>query len=319
MTQNLLDCQIVKRIALKQIEAGELEKRETELESTIKRLKTKYNRTLSINQLPLEVICLILKKLDYCDLLACEQVCEQWNYSVGALGLRRLEIVKKLRIMHKATKIRPRKLFFVDSKRQVPNKAMNLKDLHFEVPENSFLINLKQLRICDPHLKISCDHNVDAPLLDDVNFVNRLVNLEMLEVSRMRFDDDCTISLPNLKYLSIHYLNSKVIVDCPKLTAFHTKEANDERIKFLFPESITHLYLDFYKTGFEDLKNLKYLCIGSLDFTHRGVYSTYKTIDFLTRFTNLAEISLRPYESHERNLKIFVELLEKRSCSEGTI
>ena len=311
----LLNCGILNQIALKRAQASDLQRKEAELESSIKRLKSRYNETLAINRLPLEVICLILKRLDYCDLLACEQACEQWNYFVKALRQTRLEIVKKLRVNYKTTKIQPRKWFFLDSELQVPSKAMRMKDLNFEVPENSFLTRLKYLRICDPKLRHSCPHNVDAPLLDDVKFLNRLVSLEMLEISRMLFHEDCTLSLPNLKYLAIHHPGSDLIVNCPKLTSFQTKErikASDKAIKFLFPETITHVYLNSYATGFEECKNLQYLSMNSSNFSNKSQEPEYSTTHLLSSFPKLTEISLRPGTNYKSNRKSFLELLTKK-------
>ena len=312
-----LQCEILDEMALKWAQISELQKKEDELESTIKLLKSKYNEKLAINRLPLEVICLILKRLDHCDLLACEQTCELWNHFVKALGRTRLEIVKELRVKYKVSKIRPRKWFFLNSEQQVPSKAMLMKDLNFVVPENSFLIRLKQLRICDPTLKHDSDHNVDAPLLDDVKFLNRFVNLEILEISRMLFHEDYTLSLPNLKCLAIHHPGSDLIVNCPKLTSFQTKERLNCRygsIQFLFPETITHVYLNSYDIGFEVCKNLQHLSLSSSYFSNESETPEYmhSTKQLLNSFPKLTEISLRPGTDYTTNQKSFLELLKAK-------
>ena len=311
----LLHCEMLDKIALKRAQISELQRKEDVLESTIKRLKSQHNEKLAINKLPLEVICMILKWLDYCDLLACEQTCELWNHFVKALGRTRLEIVKELRVNYKVPKIRPRKWFFLDSEQQVPSKALRMKDLNFEVPENSFLIRLKHLRICDPRLRHSCPHNVDEPLLNEVKFLNRFVNLEMLEISRFRFHEDYTLNLPNLKYLAIHHPGSDLIVNCPKLTSFQTKErlkCGNGEIQFLFPETITHVYLNSYWTGFEECKNLQHLSMNSSHFSNESEKPEYSPTYLLNSFPKLAEISLRPGNDYTSNRKSFLELLKTK-------
>ena len=311
----LLHCEMLDKIALKRTQISELQRKEDELESTIKRLKSQHNEKLAINRLPLEVICLVLKRLDYCDLLACEQTCELWNHFVKALGLTRLEIMKELRVNYKVSKIRPRKWFFLDSDQQVPSKAMRMKDLNFVVPENSFLIRLKFLRICDPKLKHSSPHNVDEPLLNEVKFLRRFVNLEMLEISRFRFHEDYTLNLPNLKYLAIHHPGSDLIVNCPKLTSFQTKErlkCGNGEIQFLFPETITHVYLNSYWTGFEECKNLQHLSMMSSHFSNESEKPEYSPTYLLDSFPKLAEISLRPGNDYTANRKSFLELLKTK-------
>ena len=313
----LLQGEIQDEIAVKRAQINELQRKEDELELTIKRLKSQHNEKLAINRLPLEVTCLILKRLDYCDLLACEQTCELWNYFVKALNLTRLEIVKELRVRYKVSKIRPRKWFFLDSEQQVPSKAMRMKDLNFVVPENSFLIRLKYLRICDPKLKHSCPHNVNAPLLDDVKFLNRFVNLEMLEISRFRFHEDYTLSLPNLKHLAIHHPGSDLIVNCPKLTSFQTEDRlnnSDKAIQFLFPETITHVYLNSYWAWYEECKNLQHLSINSSNFSNESEKSDWMDCPthLLNSFPKLTEISLRPDVNCSLNRKSFLELLKAK-------
>ena len=290
-------------IGLEQQEVGRLEEQSEE-----QRLRSKYNQTLAINRLPFEVMEMILNELPLNDLLACERVCQHWNDYVRNLNIRRMIIAKVLPDVYKS-KIRPRKWFFIETNDWWPRKEMLRSDLNIDL-SNSFLLNLRQLRVCDPTIK----HLYKAPnhLLKDTNFINQLIHLEVLEISGI---DEGTIDLPNLTCLAIHRLvSSRVRIDCPKLTSFRTKQNVYylELPQFLHPQTIMHLYASYYSPAFTIFHSLVYLSLDSSAF-HRK-YSNNDTDQFLTAFPKLRVLSQRPGGKRGFNELNLRELLRRKNA-----
>lgn len=245
------------------------------------RMRFEYNEELVINRLPLEVMCMILKELNLNGLLACEQVCQKWNFYVRGLNIQRLVIVKQRPTKYKSRKIRPRKWFFIEAENWFTSKEMMRCDMNIEL-ENSFLVHLKQLRVCNPRLKHLFETKEDRPLINSAKFVNQLTNLEAIEVSRFDFDQqDCLIDLPNFKCLAIHRLSS-CRIGCPKLTSFRTKERFNESVEFLYPRTITHLYADVYSPEFAVFRGLEYISLKSSAFHNE--HGDNDAIQFLAAF-----------------------------------
>lgn len=137
---------------------------------------------------------MILNELPLDDLLACERVCHQWSVYVKELNIRRMIIAKAPPVDYKSRKIRPRKWFFIETNDWLPRKEMVRTDLEIDL-RNSFLLNLKQLRVCEPPIKHTLEELDNRPLLNDVRFINQLINLEVLEVSRFDFDaEQCSVN-----------------------------------------------------------------------------------------------------------------------------
>lgn len=274
------------------------------------RMRFQYNEALVINRLPLELMCMILKELDLNDLLACEQVCQKWNIYVRGLNIQRLIIVKQ-RPKYKSRKIRPRKWFFVEAENGLTSKEMVRCDMKIEL-ENSFLVHLKQLRVCNPRLNPLFEAKEDLPLLNSAKFVNQLTNLEVVEVSRFGFDQqDCLIDLPNLKCLAIHRLSScRIRIGCPKLSSFRTKERFNESVEFLLPQTITHLYADFYSPEFAVFRGLEYISLKSSSFHNE--HGDNDAVQFLTAFPRLRVISQKPSRINNWNESSLQELLKQK-------
>ena len=277
-------------------------------EQSEKRLRFEHNQTLAINRLPFEVMKMILDELPLNDLLACERVCQHWNGCVKLLNLRRMIIVKVPPIVYKSRNIRPRKWFFIDTNEWWPSKELPRTDLQIDL-NDSFLLNLRQLRVCDPprkHLPIG----VQRPLLKDTNFINQLINLEVLEVSRI---DQGTIHLPNLTCLAIHrLLGSRVRIDCPKLTSFRTKDGFGELPRFLHPQTVTHLYAVDYSPAFAVFNSLKYLSLESSAFHNE--YGNNDADQFLTAFPKLRVLSQRPGRNSRWNEQSLQVLLRRKNA-----
>ena len=144
--------------------------------------------------------------------------------------------------------------------------------------ENSFLVNLKKLKI------INQAESDRERLIANFDFLNKLSRLELLEITEIRIPTfgqvervngsiesdkkSCaipTITLPNLKQLSIARLNSQIKLNTPSLTGY--RSAKLKNVNFVFPEQVTHLYFDYYYEPeiISKFVNLQYLFVNNAD------------------------------------------------------
>lgn len=261
----------------------------------IRQRKVRHNETVPVNRLPVELFCIILEQLDRSELFAYESVCERWSYYVKAFVRPKLAITKR-------AQVQPLHWFYLDE-RCPPSSIMVRADLNVELIENSFMCQLKQLKVGNPVVDRVDQKGGMVPLGWDqkdfglpvvsVELINRLVHLEVLEISKL----DCgecktkpfTIGLRNLKHLAIgELLGSKVLLDCPQLVSFKTKTMmkRDD----VYSPSISHLYLGKYleHSSLRRFTNLQYLNVASFLYMRIEDYPR-----IFSNFPNLKEISLR--------------------------
>ena len=313
----------------------ELEQMELGLNHMEIQPKIDHNESVPINRLPVELFCMILDHLGRDDLFTYESVCKKWCSYIKTAVNQRLVIAKR-------PKLQPRHWFFSNTL-YPPRSVMVVDTLDVQLIESSFMFSLKQLKICDP--RVEADKYLETdPLVQRVEFLNQLVNLEVLEVSKISCDYDydngdyddnddygdysekteqLTLRLPHLKHLAIHYQHYfDLLLDCPKLVAFKTKTVgyyyaeNNLPVDFLHPLSITHLFLDQYSNypNFEKLTNLEHLSVSGFDTENEEVLKEYAKKIF-EKFPNLNAISLRPDKSSYRMAReAFVHLLKERTA-----
>ena len=263
----------------------------------------RYNETVPINRLPVELFCMLLGYLNRIELFAYEAVCKRWAYFVKAF-------VRQKQVIIRRAKVQPRYWFYLDE-RCPANSVMVQADLDLNVRSliaDSFLFGLKQLKLCYPNFKNACEKQM-IKSKPSLNLINRLTALEVLEVSQLntrlfgsKAGKQNILSLPNLKHLAIsHFAYQNLLVDCPQLLSFKTKQILNDYcvLDFAHPTSVTHLYLDEYREGFEMLKNLQHLSI-------TGFYHYYESDQnnvnrILLSFLNLKEISIRPESLREKS------------------
>lgn len=123
---------------------------EDELSANLKMLairqeRVRHNETVSLNRLPVELFCFLLSYLDRGALFDYESVCKRWAYFVKAFVNRKLVISRE-------NKVRPRHWFYLDE-RCPPSSVMVRADLNGQLIADSFLVGLKQLKICNPPSK----------------------------------------------------------------------------------------------------------------------------------------------------------------------
>ena len=245
----------------------------------IRQGKVRHNETVPINRLPVELFCIILGQLDRSELFAYESVCERWSYFVKAFVGQQLVISKR-------TQVRPRHWFYLN-KRCPQHSIMARQDLNVELIENSFMFHLKQLKVCDR----SDNEDRRSPFVG-VQLINRLINLEVLEMTQLDAGEckPITIRLPNLKHLKISELfGSKVILNCPQLVSFKTESMKNR--DDVYSLSISHLYLGEYDhhSSLRMLTNLQYLNVESFDFLNSTKEDYARKI--FSNFPKLKEIS----------------------------
>ena len=303
----------------------ELEQVELSLNHMEIQPKTDHNETVPINRLPIELFCMILDHLGRDDLFTYECVCKRWCSYIKTAVNQRLVIAK-------GPKLQPRHWFF--SNTLCPPRSVVVADkLGEQLLESSFMFSLKQLKVCDPG--VEADKYVGFNALVQVEFLNQLVNLEVLEVSRLSGDygEQLIIRLPHLKHLAISHYYFDLLLDCPKLVALKTKETigsyypgDNSPVDFVHPLSITHLYLGEYsnKNNFEKLTNLEQLSVsGFLVGYHKKEEALEEYVKgIFKKFPNLKAISLRPDKPlYSMARECFVHLLKERTalCREQVV
>ena len=247
--QDILDELEKKRATFQKVEDEE-----NEVKSDIRRLKYELNSLIGINRFPVEVMNMILEHLKTADLFNCKLVCRRWNEFVKAF--RKPEL-----IISNLKEARPRRWKF-SKEICAKNSTIIRSDLHFDNLENSFLIGLKKLKLINHTLVFqSRFKNHQIPLLNDLKFINKLVNLETLELMRVDFEDEASLSLPNLRSLAVSHLYSKLKLETPELTNYQGRSLG--QVEFVFKEKLTHLCVHQYCSSIKLLKNLQYLCLKS--------------------------------------------------------
>ena len=201
---------------MSKINDEELEQVELSLNHMEIQPKIDHNETVPINRLPVELFCMIVEYLGRDDLLTYESVCKKWCSYIKAAVNQRLVIAKR-------PKLQPRHWFFSNTLCS-PRSVMVVKTDE-QLFASSFMFSLKHLKVCDPG--VEADEYEGINPLVRVEFLNQLVNLEVLEVSQISgyYEEQLTIRLPHLKQLAInhyHYIDL-LLLDCPKLVAFKTK------------------------------------------------------------------------------------------------
>ena len=266
-----------------------IEDEEAEIKSDIEQLKYELNTLIGINRFPNELMGLILDRLEASDLLACERVCRRWNGFVKEFARGEL-------IISELNERRPKKWKF-PKKACSPKRTIVRSDLQFEDLASSFLIELKRLKIINN--KVRRNYNRFS-LLNDLHFVNKLQNLEVLEVSSIQFESEGTLTLPHLRCLAVSLLESKLKLATPELSSYHGQSV--KKIEFVFKEKVTHLHLDKYHADCKHLNNLQYLALkndgipGELVWTQNGHLQVgqWSIGEFLNDHPNLKELSIRP-------------------------
>lgn len=167
----------------------------------------------------------------------------------------KLSNVKSLVISRKEERKRRRWTF--SSQLCDPKATIVRSNLKFANLKASYLLNLKELKILNATDNRKSERRDRIPLLTDLKFINRLEKLEVLEISKIDFETEATLALPNLWWLEVKQLHSKLKLSTPKLCCF--KSASLENVEFEFKEILAYLFLDTYSSKAKQFKNLIYL------------------------------------------------------------
>ena len=242
-----------------------------EIETEIMQLKRELNDSKLVNRLPFKVMRLILEQLDFEQMFEVGKVCRKWSEYLGALRLPQLIIAKKEdRILRR---------WFFSGEECERDQIIVQPTLNGELTlASSLLVNLKKLKI------INQAESGRERLITDFEFLNKLSRLELLEITEIRIPTfgqvervngsiesdkkSCaipTITLPNLKQLSIARLNSQIKLNTPSLTGYRSRMLKN--VNFVFPEQVTHLYFDHHYDPeiIRKLANLQYLFVNNAD------------------------------------------------------
>lgn len=295
--------EICEQISAKRLKLDHLSNQKLELEEELKQLKCQYNDFNDINALPFEMLCLILKQVPLQDLLQCEQVCQKWSEITRQLRIDEVVIAKRGEVPN---------YWYHNGQPVQPSSIIVRTDLNFDRFESTFLPGIKRLKICNSSDDSQLNRTPYVPLLENVEFLQRLTHLEVLEIAKFKFDEKVNLTLPKLNFLAIRNLVSELNLDCPNLERVRIDQA-DWYPDYPFKEKITHLYLGgsrgLYRNN-EMFNNLQYICWkADSHFCSNPTLPTNRT---------LKVISVRPkvgryyYKYSKRNFLKFLE--EKRAA-----
>lgn len=169
--------EIIDEIGVKRRKLVEIERRKDAVGCEIKQLKYELNEFVGVNRIPASVMGSILKRLQPIDWLSCTQVCQKWSEFVKEFGIEKLVISKE-------RERAPFTWFFTG---ELCPPALIRSDLAFSSLANSFLSNVKHLKITNDTDDPNADRRYERPLLSDFAFINSLSGLEVLEIERIDF------------------------------------------------------------------------------------------------------------------------------------
>lgn len=279
--------ELVDTICAKRRKLDQIESEEVDYAFEIKKLKYELNTLIGINQFPLEIIALIMDHLSAEDTIACEAVCQRWAYFIKRLNLTSLVVTKE-------RERRPRKWSYSDELIQ-PESTVVKPRLEFDNLEDSFLFNLRRLKIIndtdEPDSVLICR----LPMLNDLDLVNKLAYLQVLEICKIDLENGATITLPNLEYLAIDCVRSKLKLVTPKLTAY---KGDLKNVQFAFPEQLKRLYLQHQCPEIKQFTSLEYLCVKRLNEDAR----------LLVEHPTLKLLSIRPDSKYVDRFQAYDEL-----------
>ena len=277
----IVDLFNAKRLKLNQIEA-----RNNEIEKEIMELKIGYNELNYATNLPSDLMALVLAELPLSCLLTCEQVCTRWNEHVRSLKTKKAVFAsveeRKLKKWRHSNELCHQKSTVVQNDFQLSFKL-----------ENSLLTNFRWLKIDNKYDDHRSDQIVNRIFLKDLDLVNKLTRLEVLEINKIEFKEEHTITLPNLSYLAIDRVYSKLKLTTPKLSSYQTKAMKN--VAFVYSEKITHLYLGSeLDTALSELRfpNLEHLCLKVPNIRKRSCLTEWD--QFFAIHPNLKTFSMRP-------------------------
>lgn len=271
--------EIVHSICAKRRKIDQIEGEQMDYAFEIKKLKFELNELIGINRFPLELIALIMGRLSVADALCCEAVCQKWSYFVKQLRIESLVIAK-------TRERRPRRWSYSNELIQ-PETPIVRANLDFENLENSFLFTIKRLKILNRSDEFGTDSIHKLPLFANLDFVNKLASLEVLEISKIHLENEAAITLPNLRYLAINRVRSKLKLVTPNLTDYKGNALKN--VQFVFPEYLKRLHLHHYCLEAKQFANLDYLCVKKLRAPADQV---------LTNHPALKVLSIRPNFKH---------------------
>lgn len=201
--------------------------------------------------LPIEIVCLIIKKLDLNDILSCRLVNKKWSQIVNEhIKISSLAIKDKECQFEEERYLLDREFF---------KNSYQFNTRNEEFFQSAFIMtvlkNLKHLYIQLPSIYNESDFNLAKNL-------NNFTKLESLKIDQLTTSaQSATIKLPNLKTLSIDLYDGPTLkLDLPKLE----KLVNNcflKKFEFKNYDTITELTTELYEDCLPKYKNLeKFYC-----------------------------------------------------------
>lgn len=194
-----------------------------------------------IGDLPLEMLCEVLKQLCLADLIRCKRVCKDWNSLVSTgIKLSRLVVDRK----------RNERIRWHYDNRPVIALELCEPNLFLAKRNQPILLSLKSL-------KIYCE--IDEFNQNDLNRFTNLLNLEITQDQA----SDLSLSLPKLEFLCLELCNHydfEIAIDCPSL---RTLRCEDDEFLYLMkmkhPESVVELKTKHSESNLAQFTNLQRL------------------------------------------------------------
>ena len=179
----------------------------------------KTSSTVSIDDLPPEIISECFKKLSLKDLATCSLVDKRWQSIYAAFKLNQLFVTDNPE--------NPRKWY--DSNQPIPVESVCRLKTFTCLAEKPLLSDLKHLAIVGGYFEF------------DLNELNRFQQLVHLEICTASFDrEKVYLKLPKLKVLVWNF-NWPVSIDCPELSTLVYAGEEASQLEVEHPETIRKL------------------------------------------------------------------------------
>ena len=224
------------------------------VESEIQKLSFELNQLkVGINKLPVELLCLVFGHLNLLQLSVCQSVCLKWHAIVKSLNVHNLVVDEE---------DKPFGVNFTTSELSYSSFCSLAANPKSKL-STSICSNMKCLKILNTYQERI-----------HIDFINSLTELEDLHIAFYENDKEVleTISLPNLKSLSITNCLWGLILNAPKLTKYKSVGRFPNSI-FVFPPRITDIFADRFEGILEMLANLRVLSLNDPDVYRMAKFS----------------------------------------------
>ena len=180
------------------------------------------HQSSTIDDLPVEMICELFKRLHPKDLIVCSMVSKRWHSIYSHFKLDRLVVMDNLHL-YLSNKCFP--------DRRVENQELCDQKLFGRLMGNTLLSNVKCLAVCG----FSFEY--------DLNRLNQFRHLLHLEINLSLVKINVSLTFSYLKFLAFHQFSKCCLlsIDCPQLSTLICRGDYGGLLRMKHPKTIRHL------------------------------------------------------------------------------